>query len=75
MSYGVGHRRGSDPELLWLWYRPEAAAPIRPLALEPPYSEGAALKRQKDKRGEGAKTELCHRLKFIASLFNSCYNF
>ena len=21
MSCGVGHSRGSDPELLWLWYR------------------------------------------------------
>ena len=22
MSYGVSHRRGLDPLLLWLWYRP-----------------------------------------------------
>ena len=21
MSCGVGHRRGSDPELLWLWHK------------------------------------------------------
>ena len=26
------HRRGSDPALLWLWCRPAAIAPIRPLA-------------------------------------------
>ena len=32
VSYGVSHRRGSDPTLLWLWYRPAATAPIRPLA-------------------------------------------
>ena len=32
MSSGVGHRRGLDPELLWLWCRLAAAAPIRPLA-------------------------------------------
>jgi len=53
MSCGVGCRRGSDPELLWLWRRPEAAAPIEPLAWEPPYTEGAALekaKRQKKKK-------------------------
>ena len=29
MSCGVGHKRGSDPELLWLWCRPVAAAPIQ----------------------------------------------
>ena len=36
-----------DLALLWLWCRPAAAAPIRPLAWEPPYAMGAALKRQK----------------------------
>ena len=48
MSCGVGRRQGSDPVLLWLWPRPEATALIRPLAWEPPYAVGAALK--KDKR-------------------------
>ena len=47
MTYGEGHRRGSDPTLLWLWHRPEATSPIRPLAWEPPYATGVALKRQK----------------------------
>ena len=50
MSCGVGHRHGSDPELLWLWHRPAATTPIRPLAWEPPYAEGAVLKRQKKKK-------------------------
>ena len=45
MSCGVGRRYGSD--LALLWRRPAAAAPIRPLALEPPYAAGEALKRQK----------------------------
>ena len=36
MSYGIGHRRGSDPVWLWLW----------PVAQEPPCSAGVALKRQ-----------------------------
>ena len=31
------------PSLLWLWHRPVATAPIRPLAWEPPYAVGAAL--------------------------------
>ena len=30
--------------LLWLWHRPAATAPMRPLAWEPPYAAGAALK-------------------------------
>ena len=46
---GVGHRCGSDPALLWLWYRPAATAPIRPLAQEPPYAVGVALQRKKKK--------------------------
>ena len=50
MSCGVGRRRGSDPMLLWLWRRPVATASVRPLAWEPPYAMGAALKRQKEKR-------------------------
>ena len=50
MSGGVGRRRGSDATLLWLWGRPEAAAPIRPLAWEPPYTTGAALEKIKKKK-------------------------
>ena len=42
VSCGVGRRRGSDPTLLWLWRRPVATAPIRPLAWEPRYAVGAA---------------------------------
>ena len=53
MSCGVGCRHGSDPELLWLWCRPVATAPIRSLAWEPPCAAEAALekaKRQKKKK-------------------------
>ena len=52
MSYGVDQRCSSDLVLLWLWRRPEATAPIQPLAWEPPYAMGAAqeiAKRQKKK--------------------------
>ena len=36
-----------DLALLWLWHRPVATAPIRPLAWESLYAEGAALKDKK----------------------------
>ena len=36
-----------DLALLWLWSRPAATAPIRPLAWEPPYAVGAALEKAK----------------------------
>ena len=45
VSCGVGHRRGSDPSLLWLWSRPAATAPIGLLAWEPPYAKGVALEK------------------------------
>ena len=48
MSCGIGH--GLDLALLWLWCRPAATALIRPLAWEPPYAAGAALKRTKDQK-------------------------
>ena len=43
-------RHGLDLALLWLWYRLAAAAPSRPLALEPSHAAGVALKRQKTKK-------------------------
>ena len=50
MSCGVGRRHGSDLELLWLWRRLTAIAPMRPLAWEPPHVAGVALKRPKKKK-------------------------
>lgn len=44
MSWGIGHRCGLDPALLWLWRRPAPVAPIRPLAWELQYAMSAALK-------------------------------
>ena len=49
VSCGLGHRCSSDPMLLWLWHGSAAIAPIRPLAWEPPYAMGVALKREKTK--------------------------
>ena len=45
-----------DPALLWLWCRPAAAAWIRPLAWEPQYATGAALKRPKKGGGHGCQS-------------------
>ena len=50
MSCGAGHRRGSDPEWLWLWRRLAAAAPIRPPAWELLYATGVALQKKKKKK-------------------------
>ena len=53
MSYGVGHRRGSDPTLLWLWHKLVATAPNGPLAWEPPCDAGAAQEKAKKKKKKG----------------------
>ena len=45
MSCGVGHRRGLDPMLLWLWHGLVATALTGPLAWEPPYAVGVALEK------------------------------
>jgi len=57
MSSGVGHRCGSDPASLWLWCRPAAIAPIRPLTWEHPLATVAALKRKEKKKRERVYVE------------------
>ena len=52
MSCGVGHRHNLNPALLWLWDRPAAVAPIRPLAWEPPNAAGVALEKTKKQTNE-----------------------
>ena len=47
VSFGAGRRCSSDPAFLWLWCRPSAEAPIRPLAWELPHAAGVALKSKK----------------------------
>ena len=49
MSCSVGFRWSLDPALLWLLCRLAATALIGPLAWEPPYATGAALKSQNAK--------------------------
>ena len=50
VSYGMGHRHGLDPLLLWLWYKPAAVALNRPLAREPPYVALVAQGKKKTER-------------------------
>ena len=57
VNCGVGHRRSSDPTLLWLWCgRLAAIATIPPLAWELPHAAGEALKGKNQN-----KTEQCER--------------
>ena len=56
VSCDVGCRHASESTLLWLWYRPEAAAPIWPLAWELSYAASVALKRQKQNK---TKKKVC----------------
>ena len=58
MSCGVGHRCGSDPELLWLWRRPAATAVIRHLSWEPSYAMGMALENDKKTKKKKKKKKL-----------------
>ena len=55
----------SDLVLLWLWYWPAAAAPIRFLAWELPYAIGVALKRKQRKETNKQKkqTSMWYHLK------------
>ena len=69
MSFGVGHRRGSDLVLLWLWHRLAATAPIRSLAWEPSYDEGVALKRQKKKK----KKKIFYFRQYLSLIYSFCY--
>ena len=52
LSCGVGHRHSSHPALLRLWCRLAAVAPIQPLAWEPPYAAGAALKSKNKQKAQ-----------------------
>ena len=47
-----------DPPLPWPWHKPAAIAPIRPLAWEPPYAMGAALKKKEKRKKEKSMNSL-----------------
>ena len=69
MRCSVGHRYDFDLALLWLWHRPAASAPIGPLAWEPPYASGSALKR-KGKKKKKIKT-VASWVPFFSFFFSS----
>ena len=74
VSCGVCGRQDSDLVLLWLWCRPAAVAPIRPLAWEPPYAAGMALRRQKTKKKKTTKKNLwcyCTRCNIFYALLTA----
>ena len=52
MSCGVGCRGSSDLAWLWLWLWLAVAALIGPLAWEPPYAVGVAIKSKKKSPGK-----------------------
>ena len=60
LSSGVRRSCSLDPVLLWLWCRPAAVAPIRPLAWDPPYAVGTALKGKKKKKKKKKKVSNKH---------------
>ena len=55
--------------MLWLWWRPAAVAPIQPLAWEPPYAAGVAIKSKK-KRKEKRKTKTEENMEYSYNGFN-----
>ena len=61
MSCGIGCRCGLDPMLLWLWCRPAATAPIRPLAWELPYAVGVAQETAKGQKKKERKKGVRNR--------------
>ena len=73
MSCGVGHRRASDLALLRLWCKLAALARIRPLAWEPPYAAGLALKRQRQKKKKKKKVKTNQKNK--SPTFSLVYQF
>ena len=74
VATGLRHRHSSDLAWLWLWHRPAATAPIRPLAWERSYISGAVqemAKRQKKKKKEEEEeeTSYCEKASFtVASM-------
>ena len=60
--------------LLWLWRRPSATALIRPLAWEPPYATGVALKSKETKQQQNPNSDDDLELTFQPSFLLFCLN-
>ena len=59
---------GSGLTLMWLRCRPRATSPIRLLAWEPPYAEGAALKKDQKKNPQKQTIQLVSMRMWARSL-------
>ena len=55
--------------LLWLWCRQVALAPVQPLAWEPPYAVGEALKSKKNKKQKQTPNDLSLSTSWVLSVF------
>jgi len=61
--------------LLWLWHRPAATAPIRPLAWEPPCAAGAALEKTKRQKKKKKKETNYFHIPYVIFFFFFFYGF
>ena len=81
MSCGVGHRCGSDPELLQLWLWPAATALIQTPSLGTSICRGNSPRKwQKDKKKKKKKRKfqgvfLCQYCFFLNNLIFHCQTF
>ena len=73
MSCGVSRIHSSDLAWLWLWCRPAATAPSRPLAWEPPYASGVALEKTKQKNPKKVYTLLNYEISGNATDQGICF--
>ena len=75
MTCGVSHRWGYDLVLLQLWHRLAAVAPTGPLAWEPPYAMGVALKKQTNKQKKQLSDyETIILLEIISVIYKTIYS-
>ena len=56
------HHLGKETELAWLWCRPAALAPIRPLTWEHLYDVGAPLKLKQNENKQTNKKDKKHMI-------------
>ena len=74
MSCGVGRKHGLDPELLWLWRRPAATAPIRPPSLRTSICRGSGPTKGKKTKKKKKKKEDCNLKSHLAQAPRLCGN-
>ena len=72
MSCGIGHIRGLDPELLWLWLA--AVAPVQLVAWELPYHTcGPKNKKKQKKKKKRERNAVYCQISFLVQLLLTFY--